>query len=156
MKLRHRKHTAISQSKTRGIASGQGFTLIETAIALVVMMVATLATASLFAYATNYNSGANDRALALAIGQKQIERLRRSPFTDASLTTASSTETVTNTGRQYTVVTTVCSTADCGGSATLKLITVQVTPQGAVQWASSPATIITQRSAPSLGPYASN
>jgi hypothetical protein len=43
----------------------QGFTLLETSIALVVMMVVTLATGSLFVYAVNYNSGAGDRSAAM-------------------------------------------------------------------------------------------
>src|SRR5947207_7609215 len=98
----------------------QGFTLLETSIALIVMMVMTLATGSLFVYAVNYNSGSGDRSAALAIAQQRMERLRRSSFDDANLTTASTTETVTNAGRQYAVVTTVCATSDCGGSATLK------------------------------------
>src|SRR5438105_4967308 len=99
----------------------KGFTLLETSIALIVMMVVTLATGSLFVYAVNYNSGTGDRSVALAIAQRQSERLRRTPFNDALLTTLSTTETVINAGRQYTVVTTVCSTSDCGGSATLKI-----------------------------------
>src|SRR3954462_12708159 len=81
----------------------QGFTLLETSIALVIMMVVTLATGSLFVYAVNYNSGSGDRAAALAIAQQRVERLRRTPFDDALLTTASTTETVTNAGRTYTV-----------------------------------------------------
>src|SRR6185295_6206189 len=107
----------------------QGFTLLETSIALIVMMVVTLATASLFVYAVNYNSGSGDRSAALAIAQQRLERLRRTPYTDTLMTTDSTTETVTNAGRTYTVVTTICSTSGCGGSSTLKVITIQVTPQ---------------------------
>ena len=131
----------------------KGFTLLETSIALVVMMVVTLATGSLFAYAVNYNSGTGDRSVALAIAQRQSERLRRTPFDDALLTTLSTTETVINAGRQYTVVTTVCSTSDCGGSATLKIVSVQVTPHNVNQWANAPATIISERATPASGPY---
>jgi type II secretion system protein I len=131
-----------------------GFTLIETAIALCIMMVAALAVAALFVYALNYNSGAGDRALALAIAQQRMERLRRTPFTDDSLSAPSTTEAVTNAGRQYTVVTTICSSSDCGGSSVLKVITIQVTPQSANgSWASAPATLIAERSAPAPGPY---
>src|SRR6476659_6221226 len=85
----------------------QGFTLLETAIALIVMMVVTLATGSLFVYAVKYNSGSGDRSAALAIAQQRIERMRRTPYDDALLSTASTTETVINAGRSYTVVTTV-------------------------------------------------
>ena len=140
---------------TRGDnTSDRGFTLLETSIALVVMMVVTLGTASLFVYAINYNDGSNDQALALAVAQQRMERLRRTPFNDTSLTTLLSTETVTSAGRRYTVVTTVCSTSDCGGSATLKVITVQVTPQNSAAWANSPAILVSQRAASSIGPYA--
>ena len=133
--------------------SEKGFTLLETSIALIVMMVMTLATGSLFVYAVNYNSGSGDRSAALAVAQQRVERLRRVPFTDTLLTTPSTTETVTSGGRPYTVVTTICSTSDCGGSATLKIITIAVTPQSANQWANTPATIVTQRAAPGTGPY---
>src|SRR5438270_11359428 len=120
----------------------RGFTLLETSIALVVMMVVTLGTASLFVYAINYNDGSNDQALALAVAQQRMERLRRTPFGDVILSTALSTETVTSAGRRYTVVTTVCSTSGCGGSATLKIITVQVTPQNGSAWANNPAILV--------------
>src|SRR3954466_4274507 len=93
----------------------QGFTLLETSIALIVMMVVTLATGSLFVYAVNYNSGSGDRSAALAIAQQRIERLRRTAFDDALLSTPSTTETVTNAGRSYTVVTTVCWDSTCNG-----------------------------------------
>ncbi len=132
----------------------EGFTLLETSIALVVMMVVTLATGSLFVYAVNYNSGSGDRSAALAIAQQRLERLRRTPFNDTLLTTPTATETVTNAGRTYTVVTTVCSSTTCGGSDTLKIITIAVTPESTNQWANTPATITSQRSALSVGPYA--
>src|SRR3954469_22944591 len=79
----------------------QGFTLLETSIALVVMMIVTLATASLFVYAVNYNSGTGDRSAALAIAQQRLERLRRTPYTDALLTAGATTETFVNAGRSY-------------------------------------------------------
>jgi Tfp pilus assembly protein PilV len=132
----------------------QGFTLIETAIALVVMMVMALAVVSLFVFSINYNAGANDRAIALAIAQQRMERLRKARFSDASISTPSSTESYTSAGLPYQIVTTICSTSDCGGSAVSKVVTIQVTPSASSsQWASIPATIISKRSAPSVGPY---
>ena len=154
MKLRAGKgKRALVGVSNRG-ANQSGFTLIETTIALCVMMIVSLGAASLFVYAINYNSGANDRAMALAIAQQRMERLRQSPPTDASLSTDSVTESITNADRPFTVVTTVCSTSACGGSATLKIITIQVTPDGATKWASGPITIVSQRSFPTLGSYA--
>lgn len=131
-----------------------GFTLIETAIALLVMMVAALAVTSLFVYAIRYNSGASDRALALAIAQQRMERLRKTPFSDATFNTASLTESYSTAGHPYTIVTTVCSTSDCGGSPELKVITVRVTPAvSSSQWAGTAATVISQRSTHVVGPY---
>src|SRR3954466_7609920 len=112
----------------------QGFTLLETSIALIVMMVVTLATGSLFVYAVNYNSGSGDRAAALAIAQQRVERLRRTPFDDALLTPASTTETVTHAGRCCTVVPSVGWDSTCGGSDTLKVITISVSFVSPNQW----------------------
>ena len=132
----------------------QGFTLLETSIALCIMLVVTLATGSLFVYAINYNSGSADRSAALAIAQQRMERLRKASFNDTILATSSTTATAVNAGRQYAVTTTICSTSDCGGSAALKLITIQVTPQGATQWANGPVTLLSQRAMPGTGSYA--
>src|SRR6478672_2545842 len=96
-----------------------GFTLIETSIALVMMFVVSLGAASLFAYASNANSNAGDRELALAIAQKRLEWLRTIPFNTQTRSLAYSypngglaatspggvTETVTNAGRSYLVTT---------------------------------------------------
>jgi Tfp pilus assembly protein PilV len=156
MNFRNIEKTGAPQSIMRRSDNEDGVTLLETSIALVIMMIVTLATGSLFAYAINYNSGAGDRAAALAIAQQRMERLRKSSFSDAALTPASATETAINAGRQYSVVTTICSTSGCGGSADLKLLTVQVTPQNANQWANAPVIIVSQRATPSVGPYAGN
>ena len=134
--------------------SQQGFTLLETSIALIVMMVVTLATASLFVYAVKYNSGSGDRSAALAIAQQRLERLRRVSYTDALKNAGSTTETFVNAGRSYTVVTTICATSDCGGSATLKIITIAVTPVSVNSWANTPATVISERASPAVGQYA--
>lgn len=131
-----------------------GFTLLETTIALVVMMVMGLAVVSLFVYAIGYNAGANDRALGLAIAQQQMERLRKTPYTDAALNAGTVAETVSNSGRNYGVATTVCDTSGCGGSSTSKVITIQVSPQASgSQWSRTAATIITRRAAPAVGNY---
>src|ERR1041385_7774856 len=58
----------------------QGFTLLEAAKALVVLMIIGLGIASLFTYAIRANSNADDRELALAIAQKRMEWLRTIPF----------------------------------------------------------------------------
>ncbi|MCA1591323.1 MAG: prepilin-type N-terminal cleavage/methylation domain-containing protein [Acidobacteria bacterium] len=141
-----------ADGETTGSHSQSGFTLIETSIALIVMLVAALSAASLFVYATNYNSGANDRALAQTLAQRQMESLRKTSFDQV----ASSTQTVTSAGRSFTVVTTVCNdgTAGCGGSTTMKKITVVATPQSAGgAWVRSSVSLISYRADTSLGAY---
>ena len=126
----------------------QGFTLIETSIALVVMMVGALAITTLFTFAISYNSDAADRAVALAVGQKQMEKLRTLSFTDTAFTDGATSQAVTMNDRPYTVTTTI------GGSSTFKTINIQVTPLGAVRpWASGPVVIIGRRTIAAPGPY---
>src|SRR5438128_10904069 len=106
---------------TRGDnTSDRGFTLLETSIALVVMMVVTLGTASLFLYAIKNNDGPHDQALALAVAQQRMERLRRNPLNDTSLNTLLSTETVTSPRRRNTVATTDCDASHSGGHVPTK------------------------------------
>lgn len=135
--------------------NSQGFSLLETAIALIIMMVVTLGTASLFVYSTNYNAGSADRAASLAIAQQKMERLRRTDFGDTLLAAGTTTESVTYVNHHYTMTTTVCATSDCGGSSERKTITVQVTPQGSSQWMNSPITLVSERVTGTLGSYAS-
>jgi len=66
-----------------------GFTLIEAAVALIVIFVALMGVAWSITYAINYNAGNNNRAKTLVVLQQEIERLRSAKFsptlTDASL-----------------------------------------------------------------------
>lgn len=137
------------------VENSQGFSLLETAIALVIMMVVTLGTASLYVYATNYNAGSADRAAALAIAQQKMERLRRTSFSDTLLAAGTTTENVTYVNHQYAMTTTVCATSDCGGSSTRKIVTVQVSPQGSSPWANIAVTLVSERATPVLGDYIS-
>jgi Tfp pilus assembly protein PilV len=139
------KQTERRPEGAQGAGREGGFTLIETSIALLILMIAALSIASLFTYAIQYNTGANDRALAQAIAQRQMEYLRKTPFNQV----ASSTATVTSGGRTFNVVTTAC-----GGSARMMRITVQVTPQGAgPSWSRSSVTLIALRGVTYFGSY---
>jgi len=149
-----------------------GFTLLEAAIALVILMIIGLGIASLFTYAIQANSNADDRELAMAIAQKRMEWLRTIPFTtqtrhvaysypDGGLEVTSSTgvsETVTNAGRSYTVLTIIqnVSTVPAGnpdaGEPTVKRIQISVTPAGAATNFET-VTITTQRSTQVTGVY---
>jgi type II secretory pathway pseudopilin PulG len=150
----------------------RGFTLLEAAIALVVLMIIGLGIASLFTYAIQANGRADDRELAMAIAQKRMEWLRTIPFTTQTRTVAYSypngglaatsasgvTENVTNAGRPYVVNTIITdlSTVPAGnpdaGAPTLKRIQVSVTPGGAAT-AFESVTINTQRSTQVPGIY---
>jgi Tfp pilus assembly protein PilV len=141
----------------------QGFTLIETSIALVVMMIVGLGAAALFFFASNYTSGASDRQLAMGVAQKRMEWLRDIPFNTATRSLAYAqgglaatgangvTETFENGSRRYSVVTTITDLAsDPSGRPTLKKITLQVTPLGAANVLGS-VTLTSVRSTIALG-----
>ena len=54
----------------------RGFTLIETTIASLVMLVGALACSSLFVFSVQNNIGGSERALAMAVAQQQLEKKR--------------------------------------------------------------------------------
>jgi len=127
-----------------------GFTILETCIAMVIMLVAVLGSVSVFAYSIKNNSGANDRELAMAVAQQQMEALRSVPFTDASLNDVTgATFNTTRAGRSYAVRTTIFSFNVVNGAPTLKTITIQVTPAGSALGA---VTLTTTRTTMLVGP----
>lgn len=150
----------------------RGFTLLESAIALVILMIIGLGIASLFTYAIRANSRADDRELAMAIAQKRMEWLRTIQFHTQTRSVAFAypngglaatavegvTETVTNAGRSFTVTTVIqdLSFVPVGnhdaGAPTVKRLQVSVTPAGA-QTAFETVTISTQRSTQVTGSY---
>jgi Tfp pilus assembly protein PilV len=130
----------------------KGFTLIETATALLVMMIGGLGICAVFAYAIKNNTGSRDRAAALAVAQQQMETYRNLTFTDTALNATSTNPaavTVTNAERTYSVRTTITNT-----TASMKTIRIQVTPQlSSASWANSTVEIQVQRSTFALGAY---
>src|SRR3989442_9206401 len=137
-------------------ATERGFSLIETSIALVILMVAGLGVVSLFTYSIQYNSGGNDRALAISIAQQQMEQFRSVAFADPILAVSAATvlspDTVSN-GRTYQVTKTVTgSNNDASGNPTLKTITIQVDPASS-GWAGFPVILRTTRSATTTGTH---
>lgn len=132
----------------------------ETSIALLVLMVVGLGAASLFTYAASNTSTANDRQLAMAVGQQRIEELRAVLFEDATLNATAGTDTnVTSAGRPYTVRTVITNANVVNGQPTLKRISVRVIPRGAgPAWARNVAslfgsvTLTTERCTLLLGP----
>lgn len=141
------EHSAKSQLKPR---QEKGFTLMETATALLVMMIGGLGICAVFAYAIKNNTGSRDRAAAIAVAQQQMERYRQLMFIDAALTAApTTTTTVESAGRTYQVKITITDT-----TTSLKTITIEVTPLlSSDPWALGTVRISVQRSAFAFGPY---
>src|SRR5882762_3665804 len=140
-------------------SSEKGFTLIETTISLVVMMVVGLGASALFFYALGSNNTARDRELSMAVAQQEMERLRNTQFANLDATVTNSggaSKTVTSAGRQYSVTTTIANTVS--GDSTKETITIQVSPQGSgalsgVQRIFGGVVLITQRSTDAIGAF---
>ncbi len=155
MKRTKKKLVKTSHIKLEQLSSEQGFTLLETTIAMVIMMVVGLGAASLFFFSATNNQGARDRQLSMAVAQQQLERLRGATYANIGSTvtnTGGSDKTVTSAGRQYRVRTTVDDT-----TTSLKTITVQVTARGGPAWGTNTSnfggvTLMTQRAISTLGP----
>ena len=101
-----------------------GFTLIETCVAMVMLMIVVCGVLPLGFYALKYNSAAAIRAGAVMAAQRKLEQLRAGSFNSC----ISSSEVVTvgpTDSQSYTVDVTVTDV-----TTTLKTITVTVTPQG--------------------------
>lgn len=129
----------------------RGFSLLETTIALVVMMVVMLAAASLFSYAVYNNSSGTDRTQTLAVAQESMERLRSAAFSKSKIDPILNqgifeqknvSRGGTNGSRYYDILWTIVDT-----TPTVKTITVRVTPIGVAAGggATMPLTIMTQR-----------
>lgn len=134
-------------------AAERGFTLMETSIALVILMVAGLGVASLFTYSIRYNSGGNDRAVAISIAQQQIEQFRSVAFSDPILAVSAgiALPDIVSNGRTYRVSKRVTgSNNDVSGNPTLKTITIRVDPVSP-GWAGFPVILRTMRSAIATG-----
>jgi len=147
MKIRTPKTTA---------ANGEGgFTLIETSIAMVVMMVAALACSSLFVFSIQNNVGGSERALSMAVAQQQLEQLRSVDYADSSLNDLTTNFSVTTGGRTYNVQREVVTEKNSNDtSKKLKRITITVTPQAAgPNWTRTPVVLVSYRSTPDPGSY---
>jgi Tfp pilus assembly protein PilV len=146
----------------------RGFTLIETTVAMLVMMVVGLGATSLFLYAVRYNSGASQRSIAMAVAQQRLEVLRGVEYDAAGLAfgvhapetaVIAPTTNSTSGGSTYQVQKQVVpfpigtSTA----TATQKQITIRVVPVNGNSnnaWANlNPVEVVFHRSLGAPGPY---
>ena len=137
-------------------ANGQaGFTLIETSIAMVVMMVGALACASLFVFSINNNVGGSERALSMAVAQQQLEQIRSVTYEDSTLNAGTTNLTVNTGGRTYNVQRVVADDLNSDNTAKkLKRVTITVTPQAAgPNWTRTPVVLVSYRSTLASGSY---
>ncbi len=153
-------HLSDQRMPSVSTSNQSGFTLLETTIALVLMMIVALGSASLFSFSVYNNSGASDRATAMALAQQAMEALRSVPFTSTTTDPTLNAGTVTQTGvirdgRLFNVTRVVddnpaTPAIEADTTTTLKRITVVVTPQsigrGWAAGAGGTITLITQRS----------
>ena len=132
-----------------------GFTIIETCIALVMLLIIVCGVLPLGVYALKYNSAAAIRAGALTAAQRKLEQLRAGTFNSC----VSSSEVVTvgpTDSQSYTVDVTVTDV-----TSTMKDIRIVVTPQGRVTtggtyggtdgWMRGQVTVYTKRTTSSTG-----
>jgi Tfp pilus assembly protein PilV len=146
-----------TKQKARNDKQGErGFTLIETSISMVVMMIAGLAVSSIFVFSMQNNVGGGDRALAMGVAQQQLEKLRSVAYEDTTLNVGTTNATVRSGERGYTVVKTIAlETNNDNSSKQLKRITLVVTPtDGGPSWTRSSVTLVSFRSSLASGNYA--
>ena len=130
MRLRSHKQTRLPAATARTEA---GFTILETVIALFVALVVGFGAISLFLFSASFNSGASERARALAVAQQKMEQVRAEDYAD--LDAGTTTETVEsgsyyeNDLRTFIVETTVENDETTSPADRQKRITVRVTPE---------------------------
>ena len=144
-----------------------GMTLIETTVALVIIMIALLGVVHTFTYAVTYNFGNAIRTESLALLQKEVENLR-----GAKWTSGGTDPLLVGTGNSCTAVTTIVPSPNGGAfkvertvdddpstanvcevdpSTQLKDITVTIriayddSPNSADWWFAVPNTVVLRR-----------
>lgn len=142
-------------------AAGQdGFTLLEAVIALLLMTIIALGSASLFSYSIYNNSGASNRATSIAIAQEALELLRSAQFNSTTTASTLAGGTTTQTGilrggRLFDLTKTIDDDPFTNGNqvnaaSNFKTITITVTPQltgkGWARGGGGTITLTTQRS----------
>jgi len=137
-----------------------GFTLIETCISLLIMMIAGLGVVTMFTFAVTYNQGASDRARAFAVAQQQMEVIRSMAYADLTQAFAAANSVAVEQGtagsdvRRFDVAVTITDELVVSGTARRKSINVTVTPQATAddRWSSGAVTLVTQRASNEMGP----
>lgn len=143
-------------SKNKTNKNEGGFSLFETTVASLVMMVGALAVSSLFLFSTQNNIGGADRALAMAVAQQQLEQIRSVSFEDVTLNAGTTTTAVRSGDRNYTVLKVVADEVNPNGTLKqMKRISIRVTPNmGGPSWTRTPVELVTLRSTLATGSFA--
>ena len=90
----------------------------------------------------------------MAVAQQQLEQIRSVKYTDSTLNAGTTTTTVRNGERNYTVQRAVVSLTNSDGTAqNLKRITITVTPQSGQSWMRTSVVLVTFRSTLNSGNY---
>lgn len=145
----------IQTPKTQTAKGEGGFTLLETSIAMVVMMVAALACSSLFVFSIQNNVGGSERALSMAVAQQQLEQIRSVKYEDSTLSAGTTNFSVSTGGRTYNVQRVIANQTNLDNSSKeLKRIAITVTPQAAgPNWTRTPVVLVSYRSTLATGSY---
>lgn len=137
--------------------SCRGFTLLETTIAMLVLMIVSTGVAGALLYAMKSNLGAGNRSHANAVAQRQIEYLQNVAFADleAAVTAAGGAAKVVQVEGHSFDVTTAFQYAPTAAAPTLKTVVITVTPRGADpnSWAQTGVQARLQRTTQVVGPY---
>jgi Tfp pilus assembly protein PilV len=145
-----------SDAGKRAAANSGGFTLLETCIAMVVLMIVSTGVAGALLYAMRSNVGAGNRAHANAVAQRQVEYLQNVAFPnlEAAVTASGGAAKVVQVEGHSFNVTTTFQYAPTAAAPTMKTIIIEVRPRGdANSWVTTPVTVRLQRTTQVIGPY---
>jgi type II secretory pathway pseudopilin PulG len=78
----------MTMNTQKNTASSAGFSILETVVAMVIILIALLGALQAINYSIIYNAGNATRAQNLAILQQEVERLRAAKFTPAGVDSA--------------------------------------------------------------------
>ena len=143
----------------RRAASELGFSLLEAVIAMLLMTIVALGSASLFSYSIYNNSGASDRNTSIAIAKEALELLRTAQFNSAGTAATLAGGQTSQNGivrgrRTFNLTKTIDDDPNTNGdqinaASNFKTITITVTPWAPRTWAvgtGGTVRLVTQRS----------
>jgi prepilin-type N-terminal cleavage/methylation domain-containing protein len=137
------------QSRALEARSGEeGFTLIETLVAIVILVFGLMAVTNLLLVGATNNSVANQSSAATAIASERLEQLKQVPFPQlTSGTTTDAPRVIQGVGVIQTTVTITRSPSDCQ----VRFITVTSEGTGAMSRVRSRASFSTFRTCTAFG-----